>query len=147
MNVFKRRRMFCQHGCTYVGWDVRSLQWHKATECELVKKSGTFIFRGMNQHMTQILCRNKKTVSKTCPELPWNHHGEKELILASLAVMNYCLCADLLCHLRSTYTVKCWIHYPLADPLCFPACPPVQRQFFRSVSSQVMLRPTQLQPD
>lgn len=47
------------HEYTYVGWDTRSLQRHKATECKLVKKSDTFNFREMNQHMTQILCRNK----------------------------------------------------------------------------------------
>lgn len=91
--------------------------------------------------------QKQNTQSKTCPQLPWNHHGEIQLFLSSSAVMNCCLCADLLCHLWSTYIVKCWTQYPLADPLFFPVCPPVQRQFFRSVSSQVMVRLTQPQSD
>lgn len=91
--------------------------------------------------------QKQKTLSKTCPELPWNHHGETELFLASSAVMNCCLCADLLCHLQSTYTAKCWTRYPLADPLFFPVFPPGQRQLFRSVSRQVVVRLTQLQTD
>lgn len=147
MNALKCRRIFCQYGCTYMGWDVRSLQRHKATECEQVKKSDTFTFRETNQYMTQILCRNKKHKVKHALNSPGITMVRQSSSLFHQHAMNCHLCADHLRPLWSTYTAKSWIQHPLADPLSFPVCPPVQRQFFSSVSSQVMVKLTQLQSD
>lgn len=60
----------------HMGWYARSLGSHTPSGYERVKKSDTFTFRETDQHMTQILCRNKKkTLSKsmswTALESPW----------------------------------------------------------------------------
>lgn len=82
---------------TLVGmWDLHKDKTHKSyTGRELVKKSDGFTSREKDQSKTQILYRNKKTLSKACLELPWNHHSETELFLASSIAKNCCLCPGI----------------------------------------------------